>query len=578
MTVPHTADVLVVGGGATGAGVLRDLARRGLRGLLVERGDYGTGTTGRYHGLLDSGGRYVQKDQVAAHECIVENRVLRRIAPASVEDTGGYFVATPDDPEDYVEAFAANCEASGVDCDEIDVPTLLAKEPALTRRIRRAFRVPDGSIEPWQLIDSTLADARLHGSEALSYQRVVGFDVEGGRIVGATLRSERDGSVSKVWVKFVVSAAGAWAGQIAALANVRVEMTPGKGTMLIYNHRMTDSVVNRCHKSSDGDIMVPVHTVAILGTTDIKVPDPDDYEITREEVAGLVAEGAKLFPELPRMRILRAYAGVRPLYRAPASVGGAVGNRAIPRAHAILDHADQGVDNFVSIVGGKLTTHRLMAEETVDAVAAKLGVTEPCTTADEVLPGQPGGHTYWLGHRLADHEKTGGGDADLLCECELVTRAMADEYLNHHWPCTIDDLRRGTRVGMGPCQGAFCTFRVAGLVAERLDAGVNADGVEAVEVEAAGASAATAAAGRVDGHGDGAPPDPRATHAALADRALAAFLRERFKGTRPIAQGRQLQELLMTNGIYIGVLGLDSMATAPAAAGVGAEEPVDAAR
>ncbi|MEO5965909.1 MAG: FAD-dependent oxidoreductase [Candidatus Limnocylindrales bacterium] len=441
MTVPHTADVLVIGGGATGAGVLRDLARRGLRGLLVERGDYGTGTTGRYHGLLHSGGRYVQKDQLAARECITENRVLRRIAPASVEATGGYFVAAPDDPDDYVLAFADNCNASGVDCDEIRVADLLLKEPALNPRIRRAFRVPDGSIEPWQLIEATLADARLHGSEALSYQRVIGFEVQGGRIVAATLRNERDGTISRVWTKFVVSASGAWAGQIAALANVEVTMTPGKGTMLVYNQRMTDAVINRCHKSSDGDIMVPVHTVAILGTTDIKVPDPDDYDITREEVARLVSEGTKMFPDLPRMRILRAYAGVRPLYQPPADAAPGVGNRSISRAHAILDHGDQGVENFVSIVGGKLTTHRLMAEQTVDVVAAKLGITTPCTTADEVLPDQGGGHTYWLGHRLADHEADGGGDANLLCECELVTRKMVDGYLDRHWPCTIDDIR-----------------------------------------------------------------------------------------------------------------------------------------
>ena len=563
MTVPHTADVLVIGGGATGAGVLRDLARRGLRGLLVERGDYGTGTTGRYHGLLHSGGRYVQKDQMAARECITENRVLRRIAPASVEATGGYFVATPDDPDDYVEAFAANCAASGVDCEEVEVGPLLAKEPALNRRIRRAFRVPDGSIEPWQLIESTLADARVHGSEAHSYHRVIGFDVTGGRIVAATLRNERDGSVTKVWIQFVVSASGAWAGQIAGLAGVQVEMTPGKGTMLIYNHRMTDAVINRCHKSSDGDIMVPVHTVAILGTTDIKVPDPDDYDITREEVAGLVAEGSKLFPDLPRLRILRAYAGVRPLYRPPADATASGGNRAISRAHAILDHADQGVDNFVSIVGGKLTTHRLMAEETVDAVTAKMGVDARCTTADEVLPGQPSGHTYWLGHRLADHEETGGGDADLLCECELVTRKMADEYLDSHWPCTIDDLRRGTRVGMGPCQGAFCTFRIAGLVAERLDAR-----------SASGAAPTTDATADANGYAEGSG----AAHAAIADHALTDFLRERFKGTRPIAQGRQLQELLMTNGIYVGVLGLDSMAGTTAPATVPGKEPIDAAR
>ncbi|HKF85706.1 MAG TPA: anaerobic glycerol-3-phosphate dehydrogenase subunit GlpA [Candidatus Limnocylindrales bacterium] len=547
MTVPHTADVLVIGGGATGAGVVRDLARRGLRALLVERGDYGTGTTGRYHGLLHSGGRYVQKDQVAARECIEENRVLRRIAPASIEDTGGFFVATPDDPDEYVEAFAANCEASGVDCDEVDVPTLLEHEPALDRRIRRAFRVPDGSIEPWQLIESTLADARLHGSDAASYQRVIGFEVTAGRITAAVLRDERNGAETKVWTQFVVSAAGAWAGQIAAFAGVDVEMTPGKGTMLIYNHRMTDAVINRCHKSSDGDIMVPVHTVAILGTTDIKVADPDDYDITREEVAQLVDEGAKLFPDLPRMRILRAYAGVRPLYKPPAA-DAAGGNRSITRAHVILDHADQGVENFVSVVGGKLTTHRLMAEQTVDVVAAKLGVTARCTTAEEPLPDQHGGATYWLGHRLAEIEQRGGGDADLLCECELVTRPMAETYLDEHWPCTIDDVRRGTRVGMGPCQGAFCTFRVAGLVAERLDASA----------------------------GDG--PADRAEHAAIADRALGAFLRERFKGTRPIAHGRQLQELLMTNGIYTGVLGLDSMAPAVGPSPVTAPEAVDAAR
>ncbi len=559
MAVPHTVDVLVIGGGATGAGVLRDLARRGLKSLLVERSDFGTGTTGRYHGLLHSGGRYVGKDKVAARECIVENRVLRRIAPASVEDTGGYFVATPDDPDDYVEAFAENCTLSGVDCDEVKVADLLAKEPALNPRIRRAFRVPDGSVEPWQLIESTVRDARLHGSEALTYQRVIGIELGGGRIVAVTLRDERTGTVSRVWTSFVISASGAWAGQIAALAAVNVEMTPGKGTMLIYNHRMTDAVINRCHRSADGDIMVPVHTVAILGTTDIKVPDPDAYEITRDEVTRLVSEGAKMFPDLPRMRILRAYAGVRPLYRPPAEAS-AGGNRAITRAHAILDHADQGVDNFVSIVGGKLTTHRLMAEETVDAVARKMGVSATCTTADEVLPDQDGGRHYWLGHRLADHEEEGGGDAALLCECELVTRRMVDGYLDRHWPCSIDDVRRGTRVGMGPCQGAFCTFRVAGLIAERLDAHTAATGRPAPGTPA------------IEGHHAGTG----ALHAAIADRALTGFLRERFKGTRPIAEGRQLQELMMTNGIYVGVLGLESMASAPAPAVD--EESLDAAR
>ena len=161
MSETRPFDVIVVGGGATGAGVLRDLARRGLRSLLVERGDYGTGTTGRYHGLLHSGGRYAMRDSQAARECIVENRILRRIAPASIEATGGYFVATPDDPEDYVDGFPAACAAAGIECEEIPVLQALAREPALNPKIRRVFRVPDGSVEPWNLIEANLADEVL---------------------------------------------------------------------------------------------------------------------------------------------------------------------------------------------------------------------------------------------------------------------------------------------------------------------------------------------------------------------------------------------------------------------------------
>ncbi|MDR3545422.1 MAG: anaerobic glycerol-3-phosphate dehydrogenase subunit GlpA [Candidatus Limnocylindrales bacterium] len=522
----HAYDVLVVGGGATGAGVLRDLARRGLRTLLIERGDWGTGTTGRYHGLLHSGGRYVAKDRLAAQECISENRILRHIAPASIEDTGGFFVATPADPDDYVAAFPAACAAADVDCEEIPVAEALRREPALNPAIRRAFKLPDGSVEPWQLIESNIADARALGSDAWSYQRLVGMEREGDRITAATLRDERSGSLTRITPRFVVSCAGAWAGQIAAMVKVSVTMHPGKGTMLIYNQRMTDTVINRCHKSSDGDIMVPVHTVAILGTTEQRVEDPDQYEITRDEVAALIREGENLFPDLGRMRLLRAYAGVRPLYQPPAEVTADAlkDGRQISRAHTVLDHASRdGVENFVTIVGGKLTTFRRMAEDTVDLVCDKLGVTEPCTTADAILPNQVPGKTYWLGHRLAEHEAEGGGDNGLLCECEFVTRPMLDAFLDRHPGCSLDDVRRGTRLGMGPCQGGFCTFRAAGVLGER----------------AGGAGA----------------PDV----AELADRAILGFLRERFKGTRPIAAGRQLQEQWMISGVYGGGLGVESL-------------------
>ena len=536
-TRPLSVDALVVGGGATGAGLLRDLARRGLRTLLVEKSDLGSGTSGRYHGLLHSGGRYVVEDAAAARECIAENVVLRRIAPTCIEDTGGYFVATPDDPDEYVDRFAEACVAAGVPCDDVPVSRLLAREPAVNPAIRRSFRVPDAALEPWQLIHANIADARSRGADAWPYHRIVAMRRSGGRILSVDIVDERSGTLTTVMPRIVVSAAGAWAGLVAGLAGIRLPMSPGKGTMLIFNQRMTDTVINRCHKPDDGDIMVPVHSVAILGTTEQTVDDPDHYRIGRDEVALLLTEGAKLFPDLPRMRLLRAYAGVRPLYKEerPAE---ADDGRAISRAHVVIDHVRDGVDNFVSIVGGKLTTYRLMAEQTADAVCTKLGVTEKSTTADEVLPGQGDGHTYWLGHRLAEHEATGGGDADLICECEMLTRSAVERFLDERWPCSLDDVRRGTRLGMGPCQGGFCTFRAAGLVAERAGAA---------------GSAGTAAS---------ATQTPVEEAWARSDRVLVDFIAERYRGTRPIAWGRQLQELWVTAGLYGGVLGLGSLVEA----------------
>jgi glycerol-3-phosphate dehydrogenase len=536
-----TVDALVIGGGATGAGLLRDLSRRGLKTLLVEKSDLGAGTSGRYHGLLHSGGRYVVTDPAAAHECAVENAIVRRIAPACVEDTGGYFVATPEDPDDFAEGFAAACAVSGVPAEDIPVAAVRAREPALNPALKRAFRVRDAVVEPWQLIEANVADGRARGGDAWPYHRVVAMRRSGARILAVDVADVRAGTVRTVHPRIVVSAAGAWAGQVAGLAGADLAMSPGKGTMLIFNQRMTDTVVNRLKRPGDGDIMVPVHSVAILGTTEEEVDDPDVYGIRREEVAALLAEGEKLFPDLPRMRLLRAYAGVRPLYSAEPSASEAEDGRAISRAHVVIDHEPRdGVDNFVSIVGGKLTTYRLMAKQTADVVVRKLGLQAPCTTADEVLPGQGDGRTYWLGHRLAEHEATGGGDADLVCECELVTRRSLDAYLDEHWPCSLDDVRRGTRLGMGPCQGGFCTFRAEGVLAER----------------------AVATGGAL-------------TNAVL-DATLADFLAERFRGSRPIAWGRQLQELWLTSGLYTGVLGVESLpeteAGAPAriAAGSGA--------
>lgn len=505
-------DVVVVGGGATGTGLLRDLAMRGLRVLLVERGDLANGTTGRFHGLLHSGARYAVRDPHSAGECIRENGVLRRIASFCVEDTGGVSCWLEGDPDDYPEPFLDGCRAAGIDVEEVPAAAALRAEPMLTPQLRRAFWVPDATIQPFDLLAANVASGAEHGAAVRRYTRLAGVVVRAGRVEAVELEDVRDGAHERVETGLLASAAGHWAGRVAALAGVEIVMAPGWGTMVILNQRLTRRVINRCRPPSDGDLVVPVGPVSILGTTS-RTLDVDDYEITADEARGIVREAAMMVPAAATQRVLRVYAGARPIY-APGQDRGA--SRQLSRSHTVLDHAADGVENFVSIVGGKLTTFRLMAEQTADVVCARLGVTAPCRTAEEPLPAARARGHYTLGDRLTEREEAAAGaDADLVCECELVGRAAVEAFVEAHGRPPLEELLRSLRLGMGPCQGAYCALRAAGILEEMRPIG----------------------------------------ETALAP--LRDFLAERMKGVRPVLWGDQARQQRLNEILYQEVLDVD---------------------
>lgn len=458
------ADVVVIGGGATGAGVVRDAAMRGYSAVLVERVDLGQGTTGRFHGLLHSGGRYIASDPVSAAECARENQVLRRIMPHTIEDTGGLFVQTRHDPDDYADRFLARARAAGVPASEVSVGEVLRREPRLDPGIRRAFEVADGSIDGWGLVWGCAESARAHGARILTYHWVTAIEVRDGAVSSVVCRADRDGGEQvRIECRFVINCAGAWAGEVAALAGVEgVEVVPGAGIMIAMNHRLTHTVINRCQYPGDGDILVPAHQVSIIGTTDRRGEHPDRLTIDPDEVQQMLDSGEVLIPGFRRVRALHAWVGARPLIR-DTRVGDE-DTRHMSRGMAILDHsARDHLSGMLTLAGGKLTTFRLMAERVVDAMCAQLGEQRPCRTASEPVPGTRDGTLHTLGSRWADRQDRWGGD-HLVCECELVTRTMITDELAARPDASLDDLRRRLRLGMGPCQGGFCGPRAAALL------------------------------------------------------------------------------------------------------------------
>jgi glycerol-3-phosphate dehydrogenase len=242
-----------------------------------------------------------------------------------------------------------------------------------------------------------------------------------------------------------------------------------------------------------------------------------DIRPTVAEIDRIVAKASEMLPVLETTRFTRAYAGVRPLIDTHA--GG--DDRSAGRGFALLDHSREGLENFATISGGKLTTYRLMAEKAADLVCKRLGASGLCQTRSKPLPASPAGK--WTVPGLASRLWLAGhppGDA-ILCACELVPKSTVEQVIDSLEAQRVDTTLRAvgirSRMGKGPCQGAFCGLRTTSFMYDR---------------------------GRL-----------------RSDQGLAMlteFFRERWKGQRPVLWNGQLIQVELTEAIHCGLLNLES--------------------
>lgn len=372
--------VVVIGAGSTGAATAHDLALRGFRVTVLERGEIANATTGRNHGLLHSGARYCVTDPESAIECIDENLILRRLMPEALELNDGLFVALTEDDLRFREPFLAGCEACHIPYRELAVREALAREPHLNPRILAAVQVPDGVFEPFRFCLAFLATARANGAQVRPFTEVTDLVRSGQSVRGVRLIDHRTGQAETLGADLVVNATGPWAHAIAAMAGVEVPVSPTAGVMVTVSPRLNHMVINRLDRPGDGDIVVPQRTTSIIGTTSWTIRDPDQIDLPQDHIARMIAKGTELLPAVAQARTRGVGAAARPLIRKKAS-----DERDLSRTFECFDHTDDGVEGFVTISGGKTTTARAMAEMVSDLVCRKLGVTAPCRTRETPL-------------------------------------------------------------------------------------------------------------------------------------------------------------------------------------------------
>ena len=390
-------DVLVIGGGINGAGIARDAALRGLRVALVERGDFGSGTSSRSSRLVHGGVRYLEHGHLRlVFESSRERRTLLRIAPHLVRPlrftwpvyrgarvprwklSAGLFLY------DALSVFRNVKNYRGLDAKEV-----VALEPSVRREdLLGGAEYYDAATDDTRLTLANIAAAEERGSAVVNYASVVRLVKDGGRVSGAVVRDMLGDAEITVRATVVVNATGPWTDSIRSLdANeTRHAVRATKGVHIaVPRERLATHAALTLLSPTDGRVMfaLPSTATTIIGTTDTPTDEkPDEVRASPADVEYLLAAANLFFPaaHLTTTDVVAAWAGIRPLI-----ASGFTGDPAsASREHRI----DQSATGLISISGGKLTTYRAMSAQVVDVVEKALGrVPSRSTTDREQLPG-----------------------------------------------------------------------------------------------------------------------------------------------------------------------------------------------
>ena len=394
-------DLVVVGAGINGLGIARDAAERGLRTLIVEQQDLCSGVSAWSGRLIHGGLRYLEHMEIGlVRESLRERERLFKLAPHLVKPVNLIMPFYKKNRRPAWMIWAGMIAYDMLSLDKsVSFHRILGRSKVLERfsgmsrnGLSGAALFIDGQIEYAERLCVELALAASDkGAQIRIHQSVVGFEHQAGRVTGVRIR-KRDGSVEAITAKAVINAAGPWVDRVnKGLTESTTKRLIGgtKGSHIIVDpFPGSPSDVVYYESQADGRLVLVIPWMGryLIGTTDTKFDEePDSARADNDEIEYLLSEVNTLIPEskLGREHILYTYSGVRPLPHAPG-----VSEWKIPRSHIVLDHKSEGLPGLYSIVSGKLTTYRQLAEDAVDIVMKQdFGRKTKCVNKNVPFPG-----------------------------------------------------------------------------------------------------------------------------------------------------------------------------------------------
>ena len=474
MLVETRFDAVIIGGGANGTCIARDLSLRGLSVLLLEQGDLAEAYTGVSREILGGASVGLENGELG-QICVRERDILCKIAPNLIDSCNSYVVAVSNDDIKNIERVRKFYAAAQIPFDPVNVDEFLKQEPNCNPAIQQVFQTHETLINPALWIIYNAQDAKAHGATIQTYCEASHLLIEDKTVIGVQYLNKLTNQKINAYGKFIINATGPWVSKLEKDLELteknflppNIEVT----TRIIFQDQLSSNIIWALKEDQLDSILIPAPCSMILGekTQAISFDDIADFNPDYDDLEDLYTKGEKLIPTL------RNYQAIRSISIFQARNSSSSEDQGPMAPFTLFDYTHHGYSGFLSVFGGNLTISRYIAEKVADEITQTMNVSKECETASTLLWASdldieatlPGQQTY--SPKLSELSITSHSFAcspttiHTICPCYNIEKSQLKSVRDTLNVQKLEDYSRRTSLGWGECLGATCLIRLCEL-------------------------------------------------------------------------------------------------------------------